>query len=1086
MLSEGGALKHTLKDKSLEEIGRLGGLGILTLPPEFAVDKLVLPTCLSATATYLCQHGKTLRINHPVIGSKLKTGCNAPGIFRVSGQVTTISALYDYYDQQFAQAGSPSRVEETVGCGQLPAHIEYTVPDVASVFKKILIGLPGGLLGSLELFEAFRDILHHLNFNPDMPNPERTALRARLIALAIVSVSSTYRVYLIQAVLGLVAYFAFEAERLQAGVSIMDGPEQPSQANSELMGYHSFGVVLGPLLLGDLTNNIDISGRESQEDTRDPRTDTAKKVKKQKRNTTLNKLEKDANLTAQVDRANLTAGIMQLLLLNWKDVVKQLQNIHGISSSQSRSTSRPKHDLNNAGSRLSLKVSNEDMLFIDVLRGRTVPDDFKGIPVQMKGRVRISSRSPMSRGALNISKDEHRRPAVAELPTGNEERIKGNSPTNHNDRVVENVRKPDRLGRSSQSTVDVSHSEEEERSPSDLELARMAMGTILPHPKDSPFARRPGSSPRYPTPTDTPRQARRQRSSSDTPATTVKVVQSPIYNTLPASRLQWALDKPLPPIGDLQRAEISPPKPKENAAESLRTASHGTSLPEWVEGSSSPTRSISPNAHLPPRLAEDKGSFPPRQSSMVREARLPMRPIRTYESLAEYKALSDACMAPPLSAPHSRKISDAQSRDEELPPAGEKRNSVRMLAQQFAEASRAGFKSDEAGKDNTLPKVYAYIRPLSPEHGHSLPDPFTTRPGHSPSPERESLIPKPVRNIGRSRKAESRSPSPPKAVSPTRSVDKRPSVYNIIPDRDAEIVKNNTASSSPPQRLINAEDVDSEGSDSRFSRIFDGLMKTIPERGNQATPCDIETASTRPHSYPAGPQNVPSPIQEEQQRVTSLAARAADLARSGLAKGPKSPNLLHGSTKKNATRTNSYLDASNALKPLERHGSMNATLYSEIIRLQRQLELKGEEVQSAKRESDAVRDAYKEGDIADQNGHGRWSQGRLDEEIKQARKEILIWKRRAQAAEERLKATGGLAGVVAEVMDQKGEGSDGDPAITKRRDSGNGMEVLEKKGAAKGMNVEVKVWRKEDEGRKGSEHTGRVMIQESDDDDETF
>ena len=987
--------------------------------------------------------------------------------------------MYDYYDHQFAQAGSPSRVEETVGCGQLPAHIECTVPDVASVFKKILIGLPGGLLGSLELFEAFRDILHHLNFNADMPGPERTALRARLIALAISSVTSTYRVYLIQAILGLVAYFASEAERIQADISIMDGQEQPSQANSELMGYQSFGVVLGPLLLGDLTNNIDISSRESQEDAPGPSTDTAKKTKKQKRNMALNKLEKDANLTAQVDRANLTAGIMHLLLLNWKDVVKQLQHIHGTFSSQSRSISRPRNDLNNAGSRLSLRASNEDMLFIDVLRGRTVPNDFKGIPVQMKGRVRISSRSPMSRGALNLSKDEHRRPVVAELPTGNDARIEGTSRTNNGDKAVEDVKRTDKLGGPFQSTVDVSHSEDEEHSPSDLELARMAMGTILPRPIGSPLMRRPGGSPRHATPTDTPRQAKRHRSSSDAPATTIKVVHSPIYNTLPAAKLQWSLDKPLPPIGDLQRAEMSPPQSKEDAAGSLRTASHDTRLPEWAEDPSSSTRSISPDAHSRLRLASDTGSFPPRQSSLVHEAQLPTRHIETYESLAEYKA-------PPLSALHSRKTSDAQSREEELPPTGEKRNSVKMLAQQFAEASRAEYKSDEAGKDNTLPKVYAYIQPLSPEHGHSLADPFTTRPGHSPSPERESLIPKPVRNIGRSRKAESRSPSPPKAVSPTRSVGKRSSVYNILPDEDAEIVKKNTTNFSLPQNVTNVENVDDEGSTTRFSRIFDGLMRTIPERGHQATSRDAEPASTRRgSSYPTVPLYIPSPVQEEQQRIASpVAARTTDIARSGPAKRPKSPNLLCSFTNKNPTRTNSYLDASNALKPLERHGSMNATLYNEIIRLQRLLEQKGEEVQTAKRESDAVRDAYKEGDVTDQNGHGRWSQGRLDEEINEARREVSIWKRRAQAAEERLKGMGGLAGVVAGVIDQRSEDSAGPPAIAKRRDSGNGMEILEKTGEARGMNVEVKIWRKEEESREESEHTGRVSG--GFDDDETF
>ena len=55
--------KNTLKGKSLEELSRLGGLSVFVLPPEFAVDKLPLPTCLSATATYLCQHGESLSLS---------------------------------------------------------------------------------------------------------------------------------------------------------------------------------------------------------------------------------------------------------------------------------------------------------------------------------------------------------------------------------------------------------------------------------------------------------------------------------------------------------------------------------------------------------------------------------------------------------------------------------------------------------------------------------------------------------------------------------------------------------------------------------------------------------------------------------------------------------------------------------------------------------------------------------------------------------------------------------------------------------------------------------------------------------------
>ena len=53
---------NILKDKNLEEICRLGGMGILALPEGFSVtQQLSLPTCLSATATYLLQHGESTR-----------------------------------------------------------------------------------------------------------------------------------------------------------------------------------------------------------------------------------------------------------------------------------------------------------------------------------------------------------------------------------------------------------------------------------------------------------------------------------------------------------------------------------------------------------------------------------------------------------------------------------------------------------------------------------------------------------------------------------------------------------------------------------------------------------------------------------------------------------------------------------------------------------------------------------------------------------------------------------------------------------------------------------------------------------------
>lgn len=47
-----------LKDKSLEDLARLGGVSLFMLPAEFAATQLALPVGLCATAAYILQHGK--------------------------------------------------------------------------------------------------------------------------------------------------------------------------------------------------------------------------------------------------------------------------------------------------------------------------------------------------------------------------------------------------------------------------------------------------------------------------------------------------------------------------------------------------------------------------------------------------------------------------------------------------------------------------------------------------------------------------------------------------------------------------------------------------------------------------------------------------------------------------------------------------------------------------------------------------------------------------------------------------------------------------------------------------------------------
>ncbi len=81
----------------------------------------------------------------------------------------------------------------TVRSPSLPQHISVGVHDVASTFKRLLAGLPGGILGHLYLFDAFVAINSQLHGDAEFNRTKRSKLRARLIALAIGSLRSQLR-----------------------------------------------------------------------------------------------------------------------------------------------------------------------------------------------------------------------------------------------------------------------------------------------------------------------------------------------------------------------------------------------------------------------------------------------------------------------------------------------------------------------------------------------------------------------------------------------------------------------------------------------------------------------------------------------------------------------------------------------------------------------------------------------------------------------------------------------------------------------------------------------------------------------------
>ena len=936
----------------------------------------------------------------------------------MSGQTTIVNALYDFYDHQFANAdaGSPSKVEQTVGSGLLPSHIEHTVPDVASFFKRVLIDLPGGLLGSVELFEALRNITMDFEYDHDQSELELASLKAKMIALAISSVTSDYRLYLIQAVLGLVSYLGYEAQKLQAETSSAD----EDQAGSELMNYRSLGVVMGPLLLGNLNDRAVHGGGEGHSgDPRTPlETDSGKKFRKHKRKHSDLKLDQSATLAAFVDRANRTAIVMQQLLLMWPEVVKQLREISTTASSSLKSGSRRrlKKMPSRTGSRLTLKTSEEEMRFLDILRGRTLPEEFRGA-VRMKSAIRVTSRSPMSRGAIDPSGGEHANDNCAAAPI--EDHL---SPNSGHTKIAERAAQDDEFAVSSKLqfleetkpllTDEVSLGAKN-RTLSDLAMDKMAMGTILPplEIKCSPSSHKEYLHLVDPT-IETPGNNQKSGSSSETPQTALR--DAPLMEhscESEQSQLQISMRKPLPPIGDAQRAELSyltsedmvlepPSRPfarHERPASPQRTNS--SSISSSNSFSSRQARRSAERALFfqrqsgqfrssPTKQRDDQAMFPPRESSLPTEQHLSLKPIEAYNTMAEYKAKADKYMPPPRFNV-SRKASEVRTERSDVPP---KPNNVKAIVQRYTEASRATRKNNEQPNETAIPRVYAFVNslpsPKSPMLG--IDDPFVSAESNNVS--RESLIPKPIRDVGRTR--ESRSLSPPKRAVPKVHTPNRRSPFYIAYDRAAEIRQDNAT--------VNASAVPDIGE----GQTYDEMNVKSNESGFSKRP-STQRLDAYHHQRSIEALSRRTSLQEPPNESHPLHNRAIsfmELPRPISPSRPDSPSLnVYNNAKKSSPRSNNYLNASDALKPLERHGSINATMYREICHLRRRLQQVGEEKEAKDRRIEALEEVQGVNPVAaGVKTQGSFGKGGLHNEVRNARRELRLWKLRAIMAERRL------------------------------------------------------------------------------------
>ncbi|KZL67955.1 RhoGAP domain-containing protein [Colletotrichum tofieldiae] len=310
---------------------RLSGKSLFYLPSGYAPSSLVLPTCFRATAQYLAQYGPTTR-----------------GVFRISGSVRIVNAIFDYYC--YEKAGE--EVTGTIRCPTLPLHINAGAQDVASTFKKFLSVLPGGILGSLSLFDALVAIHSQLRKEPELNRTKETKLRARLIALAIGTVKSRFRRDLICAVFGLLSLIGRAAE--SAAREDEQGRPLPT---SDLMGYTALGIVFGPLLVGDLLDSYTMKlANPTSGLLLFPLTPPQLRKERQRRIVT-----QDEASPLSVDKIHVANNIAEMLITNWREVVRNMKNL-SISA-------RPNYGLEISTRRQLLRSSNSESSAIGLPRG---------------------------------------------------------------------------------------------------------------------------------------------------------------------------------------------------------------------------------------------------------------------------------------------------------------------------------------------------------------------------------------------------------------------------------------------------------------------------------------------------------------------------------------------------------------------------------------------------------------------------------------------------------------------------------------------------------------------------------------------
>ncbi|RFN45835.1 putative rho-gtpase-activating protein 6 [Fusarium flagelliforme] len=941
--------RETPKMIDLQSMIRISGKSMFYLPAEHAPSALVLPTCLRATAHHLAQHVTTR------------------GIFRIPGSIRVVNMLFDYYC--CTEHGQVDITSTTVRCANLPMHVQASVHDVASTFKRLLSVIPGGILGSLSLFDAFVAIHSQLQGDPEFPRTKHTKVRARLIALAIGTVESQFRRELICAVFGLLSLIGRVAE-----ISPREDDDGRTLPTGDLMGYNALGIVFGPLLLGDLLGLYSMKLATPKTGLlvlplRSPKSRQDRRIRKT--------LENELPSPPTMDKILVANTIAEMLIANWRDVVRQMQSL-GINRHEPRPIS-PTSDAqeNNFVIRKPVGWDREWRDQGDDNNREMSPEP--PTPTLGMPKQRSRNRSSASR-KLGIKPSIGYLSPTVEEAHSNEEELQDTQSYKRDGAIS---------GRSIQTTGGDEMEQGRDRSRFEATQHNDSPSYIAPTPtpitrtkrvmyRDSPRVSEEDVPPRTSSKRSTPlhRISVEEKGSQDKSSFSAKKDSTPIER-------KGAIRKKHPEKGKLQktpRHSVAVEWPESAARSDISTDKRDSQTTQLEFPSEKEALDAALKAHFD-ELRELDSAEQNKHSPLDADdkQKLQVATIGLESGIAHHPMISSGASGGLPRAEQGNEDQDGRSLQHQTPQTSARRSSSRVVSLP-AETPRTESSHGESTPWFSIPgrNSMSLKRPsLSTEHRRGVKAMAAKFEGGDPGEVSPTLSSSPSKTHALISQFEQE--SPPITAQSTRSVSTGRRI------RQDSVQSQNTTSRNPSAANIgdqvNEQDLRVSIGEAAAMKAVE-LQKTDKERKLSKTyPQPLTLRQTMPRRKPVPEKGEEASLKDPGSLGTMMP-------------NPEQPPIAQhlnfmrpSSSTSNAQHGDNLTIPPGGPTPIQRPGS-TTTLHTQIRNLQRQLDLKTEEAVQLRRQLEVQENA----DV-----------GTLSQQLREAKREAQMWKERAESAERRIK-----------------------------------------------------------------------------------